>query len=145
MVKMKEPGNFELNRNLFIWNDRVYFTFERDYLPGVHADEFKDTTLDLYSTAMDGRSDKRKEHAFVARATYDLFDEYGNREAGADNLSVLYDHSTIYYFNKKGVFKYSLLDKKTSKLSNILGKRIEATDTELIITDINGKKHTLKK
>ncbi|WP_421101153.1 hypothetical protein ACOKXV_13135, partial [Sporosarcina psychrophila] len=67
------------------------------------------------------------------------------REAGGEFLSVLQDHSTMYYFNKKGVFKYSLLDKKTIKLSNILGKRMEVTDTQLIVTDTKGKKHSLKK
>jgi hypothetical protein len=133
-------------RNVFIWNDRIFYTNEKDHgTRGIGVDEFKDSTLELYSTAMDGRSDKRKELIFDARATFDLFDVSGNREAGGENLSVLYDHSTIYYFNKKGVFKYSLLDKKTTKLSNVLGKRMEVTDAQLIVTDTNGKKHALKK
>ncbi len=133
-------------RNVFIWNDRIFYTIEKDHgTRSIGVDEFKDSTLELYSTAMDGRSDKRKELIFDARATFDLFDVHGNREAGGENLSVLYNHSTIYYFNKKGVFKYSLLDKKTTKLSNVLGKRIEVTDAQLIVTDTKGKKHALKK
>lgn len=62
-----------------------------------------------------------------------------------NNKSVLYDHSTLYYFNKAGVFKYSLLDKKASKISNVLAKDMEVTATQLIVTDQKGKKHTLKK
>ena len=38
----------------------------------IDPDDFKDSTLVLYSTAMDGRSDKRKEFTFDARVTYDL-------------------------------------------------------------------------
>lgn len=145
LVKMKEPS---LMSNLFVWNDRIFYTGRGR--PYIGPDDFVDSTLSLYSTAMDGSSDKRKEFTFDARVTYDYYEESNNqpnliREAGDDFLSVLHDHSTIYYFNKKGVFKYSLLDKKTTKLSNILGKRMEVTDTQLIVTDTKGKKHSLKK
>jgi len=145
LLKMNRPMGATF-RNLFIWNDRIFYTNENGYSPrAIDPHTFEDGTLELYSTAMDGRSDQRKELIFDARATFDLFDVPGNREAGGEHLSVLYDHSTIYYFNKKGVFKYSLLDKKTTKLSNVLGKRLEVTDSQLIVTDINGKKHSLKK
>ena len=110
---------------MFIWNHRIYFTDTNDFSRSVNADDYKDGTLVLYSTAMDGRSDKRKELTFEARFTYDLYDTLGNREAGGETLSVLYDHSTMYYFNKKGVFKYSLLDKKTRKLATLIGKRVK--------------------
>ena len=93
-----------------------------DFSRSVNSDYYMDGTLVLYSTAMDGRSAERQELTFDARFTFDSYeDDYPNhyREAGGENLSVLYDHSTMYYFNKKGVFKYSLLDKKTSKLSTI--------------------------
>ena len=140
LVKMKEPSQMS---NMFVWNDRIFYT---DMGPrAIGPDDFKDSTLVFYSTAMDGSSEKRKEFTFDARATFDLFDVHRNREAGGEFLSVLQDHSTMYYFNKKGVFKYSLLDKKTIKLSNILGKRMEVTDTQLIVTDTKGKKHSLKK
>lgn len=66
-------------------------------------------------------------------------------EAGGENRSVLFDHSTMYYFNKKGVFKYNLLDKKTNKLSNVLAKDMYVSETQLVVTDLNGKEHTLKK
>lgn len=147
---MKEPDR-ETFRNSFIWNDRLFFTDTDSYSPrSIGPDDFQDGKLVLYSTKLDGHSDKRKELTFDARVTFDFYEEslnqpYLTREAGGENLSVLYDHSTIYYFNKKGVFKYSLLDKKTSKLSNILGKRMEVTDTELIVTDTKGKKIVLKK
>ncbi|MEK5071002.1 S-layer homology domain-containing protein [Sporosarcina sp. FSL K6-1508] len=145
LVKMKEPSQMT---NMFVWNDRIFYT---DMGPrSIGPDDFKDSTLVLYSTAMDGSSDKRKELTFDARVTYDFYEESLNqpnltREAGGEFLSVLHDHSIMYYFNKKGVFKYSLLDKKTIKLSNILGKRMEVTDTQLIVTDTKGKKHSLKK
>lgn len=145
LVKMKEPGQMS---NMFVWNDRIFYT---DMGPrSIGPDDFEDSTLVLYSTAMDGSSDKRKELTFDARVTYDFYEESLNqpnltREAGGEFLSVLHDHSIMYYFNKKGVFKYSLLDKKTIKLSNILGKRMEVTDTQLIVTDTKGKKHSLKK
>lgn len=66
-------------------------------------------------------------------------------EAGGENKSVLYDHSSIYYFNNKGIFKYSLIHKTTSKLSNVLAKDMKASDTHLVVTDLNGKEHKLKK
>jgi len=51
----------------------------------------------------------------------------------------------MYYFNKKGVFKYDLIDKKTTKVSNVQAKHMTVTDTGLTIVDVKGKKHTLKK
>lgn len=147
---MREPSG-ESFRNLFIWNDRMYFTNADSYTPrATGPDIFEDAKLVLYSTALDGVSDKKKELTFDARVTFDYYEEshnqpYLNREAGGENLSVLYDHSTMYYFNKKGVYKYSLLDKKTTKLSTILGKRMEVTDKKLIVTDTAGKKHELNK
>lgn len=151
LVKIMEPSGRVMLRNLFIWNDRIYFTDTDGWSPrAVSPDEFEDGTLVLYSTPLGGLGNKRKELVFDARVTFDHYDEKLNqpnlnREAGGENLSVLYDHSTIYYFNKKGVFKYNLLDKKTSKLSTILGKRMEVTETQLIVTDVKGKKHSLKK
>ncbi|MFS0575083.1 S-layer homology domain-containing protein [Sporosarcina sp. 179-K 3D1 HS] len=137
-------------RNLFVWNDRIYYTNEKNqdepYLEWNFNQSIpQDSPLILYSTAMDG-SDQRKEFAFNARI---IFDEVSAMPSvpyvNQNNKSVLYDHSTMYYFNKAGVFKYSLLDKKASKISNVLAKNMEATATQLIVTDQNGKKHTLKK
>ena len=147
---MGEPSGGDF-RNFYIWNDRMYFTHTKDFSPrSVNSDYYVDGTLVLYSIAMDGGSAERQELTFDARVTFDFYEEWYNkpnhyREAGGENLSVLYDHSTMYYFNKKGVFKYSLLDKKTSKLSTILGKMMEVTDTQLIVMDTKGKKHVLKK
>ncbi|KAA0948702.1 hypothetical protein FQ087_17065 [Sporosarcina sp. ANT_H38] len=61
------------------------------------------------------------------------------------NKSIAFDHSTMYYFNKKGVFKYSLLDQKTSKLSNVLAKDVHITATHFEVIDKKGKKYSLKK
>lgn len=147
---MKEPSGGDF-RNFYIWNDRMYFTHTKDFsYRSVDSDYYVDGTLVLYSTAMDGYSAEKQELTFDARVTFDFYDEAFNQpnlyyEAGGENLSVLYDHSTMYYFNKKGVFKYSLLDKKTSKLSTVIGKMMEVTDTQLIVTDTKGKKHVLKK
>ncbi|HJF33523.1 MAG TPA: S-layer homology domain-containing protein [Sporosarcina psychrophila] len=137
-------------RNLFIWNDRIYYTNEKNqdepYLNwNFNQDIPQDSPLILYSTAMDG-SNQRKESAFNTRI---IFDDVSAMPSvpyvNQSNKSVLYDHSTMYYFNKAGVFKYSLLDKKSSKISNVLAKDMEATTTQLIVTDQKGKKHTLKK
>lgn len=152
LIKMKEPIGADF-RNMFIWNDRIFYTNEKnDATRGFVQLEgrYEDGPLILYSTTMDGRSDKKKEFSFDARITFDIFsNNYVNGglpvEAGGENRSVLFDHSTMYYFNKAGVFKYSLLDKKTSKLSNVFAKDMYVTETELVVTDINGKNHTLKK
>ncbi len=148
---MQEPSGASF-RNMFIWNDRIFYTNEKGYATrGIVQTEgrFEDGPLVLYSTAMDGKSDKRTEFTFDARKTFDVFNEnYVNGlavEAGGENRSVLFDHSSIYYFNKKGVFKYNLLDKKTSKLSNVLAKDMKVSETQLVVIDINGKEHILKK
>ena len=62
-----------------------------------------------------------------------------------NNKSVKFDASTMFYFNKKGVFSYSLLDGKTKKLSSIQAKDLKLTVTTVEIIDVNGKKHSLKK
>lgn len=154
LVKMQEPSDDNF-RNMFIWNDRILYTdvSEKNYSylnRRIVQDSagFVDSTLILYSTAMDGSSDKKKEFSFDALITFDVFSySYDGMpiEAGGENRSVLFDHSTMYYFNKKGVFKYNLLDKKTNKLSNVLAKDMYVSETQLVVTDLNGKEHTLKK
>src|SRR5690606_2209306 len=137
-------------RNLFVWNDRIYYTNEKNqdepYLEwGFNYDIPQDSPLILYSTAMDG-SDRKKEFTFNARI---IFDELSAMPSipyvNQNNKSVLYDHSTLYYFNNTGVFKYSLLDKKTTKLSNIIAKDMHVTETQLVVTDTKGKQYNLKK
>lgn len=155
LKKMKEPSGSNF-RNMFVWNDRIFYTDvdaeNWNYLNRrivQDNEKFVDSKLELYSTKMDGSSDKKKECSFDARITFDVYSySYGDGtpiEAGGENKSVLYDHSSIYYFNNKGIFKYSLLDKTTNKLSNVLAKDMNISDTQLVVTDLNGKKHTLKK
>lgn len=148
LKKMKEPSNF---RNMFVWNDKIFYTNNDGYHDrGIiqNGTSFSDSQLTLYSTSMNGSSDKKKEFSFDARITFDIFRyTYTGTpvEAGGENKSVLYDHSSIYYFNNKGVFKYSLLDKTTIKLTNVIAKDMKVSDTQLVVTDLNGKEHTLKK
>lgn len=145
LVKMKEPQSPSF-RNMFIWNDRMYFTENNGGQVNLIADRdigYIDEKLALYSTAMDGKTDRKKEVDFNVSATFDL--DYGSREVGGENRSVLFDHSTVYYFNKAGVYKYNLLTKQTSKLTNVVAQEMHVTDTELVVVDRKGKKSTFKK
>lgn len=148
LVKMKEPQG-ESFRNMFIWNDRIYFTKTRTgatYHVASRGREYIDEKLALYSTAMDGKTDQKKEVDFNTSATFDLQFEFNTeKEAGGENRSVLYDHSTMYYFNKTGVYKYNLLTKQTSKVTNVVAQEMYVTDTELVVVDRKGKKFTFKK
>ncbi|MDV6379360.1 S-layer homology domain-containing protein [Sporosarcina sp. GW1-11] len=136
-------------RNMFIWNDRIFYTTEKNkervFDAKFNPENPIDDPLVLYSITMDGK-DKKKELDFDARVIFDEV-ELTSKDVPVshNNKSVLYDHSAMYYFNKTGVFKYNLLDKKTSKLSNVLAKDMEVTATQLVVTDQKGKKHTLKK
>ena len=83
---------------------------------------------------------------FDARVIFDEVEATSKtNQVSQNNKSVAFDLSTMYYFNKTGVYKYNLLDRKTSKVSNVLAKDMEVTATQLIVTDQAGKKHTLKK
>ncbi|ARJ38942.1 hypothetical protein SporoP8_08690 [Sporosarcina ureae] len=136
-------------RNMFIWNDRIYYTLEKNK-ERVFDSKFDPTTplddpLTLYSVAMDGKNKKTLLN-FDARVIFDEVEATSKtNQVSQNNKSVAFDLSTMYYFNKTGVYKYNLLDKKTSKISTILAKDMEVTATQLIVTDQAGKKHTLKK
>ncbi|WP_158232554.1 S-layer homology domain-containing protein [Sporosarcina sp. P13] len=145
---MDQPNDFSF-RNLFIWNDRMYYTNEKnkaryfDY--SFNPNPPLDDPLVLYSATLDGK-DKRKEFGFEARVIFDnVAFTPKHVQVNQNNKSVLFDHSTMYYFNKTGVYKYSLLHKKTSKLSNVLAKDMYVTETQLVVTDQKGKNYTLKK
>ncbi|WP_301109990.1 S-layer homology domain-containing protein [Sporosarcina sp.] len=148
VVEMNQPSGFTF-RNMFIWNDRIFYTNEKnkeryfDYT--FNSDKFMDDPLVLYSASMDGKNQK-KELVFDARVIFDdVRFSSKHPQVSQNNKSVLFDHSTMYYFNKKGVFKYSLLDRKTSKMSAIMAKDMEVTETKLVVTDTKGKRHALKK
>ncbi|PIC87094.1 hypothetical protein CSV72_03705 [Sporosarcina sp. P20a] len=137
----------ETMRNVFIWNDRIYYTNEatkRDYYRTPNIP--KDSKLTLNSVAMNG-SDRKKERDFDARILFyeDPKEKSFIPDENQNNASVLFDHSTMFYFNKTGIYTYSLLEKKTSKLSNIQGKHMSITDTQLIVTGQDGKKYVFKK
>ncbi|WP_143561046.1 S-layer homology domain-containing protein [Sporosarcina sp. P3] len=137
----------ETMRNVFIWNDRIYYTNEamkRDYYRTPNIP--KDSKLTLYSVAMDG-SDRKKVRDFDARILFyeDPSEPSFIPNENQNNASVLFDHSMMYFFNKTGVYQYSLLDQKTSKLSSIQGKHMSVTDTQLIVTGQDGKKYVFKK
>ena len=136
-------------RNMFIWNDRIYYTLEKNK-DRVFDSKFDPTAplddpLTLYSVAMDGKNKKTLLN-FDARVIFDEVEATTKtNQVSQNNKSVAFDLSTMYYFNKTGVYKYNLLDKKTNKVSNVLAKDMEVTATQLIVTDQAGKKHTLKK
>lgn len=137
-------------RNVFIWNDRIYYTKEKNQ-PREFDRSFNperpviDDPLVLYSADMNGKGE-RAELAFTARVVFTALSFTPDHpHVSQDNKSVLFDHSTMYYFNKSGVYKYSLLDQKTVKLSHVLGKDMQVSGRQLIVTDIGGKKHLLKK
>jgi hypothetical protein len=135
-------------RNMYVWNDRIYYTVEKD--PRDFESYYKDIpnvddSLFLYSINLSG-GDLKLESTFSARFIFeDIGTKIGTFPYTQNHKSVEYEHSTIYYFNKKGVFKYSLLDKKTAQLSSIQAKDMILTDRELEIIDVRDKKHILKK
>lgn len=136
-------------RNMFIWNDRIFYTIEKNkervFDATFNPENPIDDPLVLYSVALDGK-DKKAEFNFDARVIFSEVELTSkNVQVSHNNKSILFDHSAMYYFNKAGVFKYNFLDKKTSTLSNVVAKDMEVSATQLIVTDQEGKKHTLKK
>ncbi|WP_342600891.1 S-layer homology domain-containing protein [Psychrobacillus sp. FSL H8-0483] len=135
-------------RNMYVWNDRIYYTVEkepRDFEPSYKDIPNVDDSLFLYSLNLSG-GDLKLESKFSARFIFeDIGGKIGTFPYTQNHKSVEYEHSTIYYFNKKGVFKYSLLDKKTAQLSSIQAKDMIVTDKGLEIIDVRDKKHILKK
>lgn len=135
-------------RNMYVWNDRIYYTVEKE--PRDFESYYKDIpnvddSLLLYSINLSG-GDLKLESKFNARFIFeDIGPKVGTFPYTQKHKSVEYEHSTIYYFNKKGVFKYSLLDKKTAQLSSIQAKDMMVTDKGLEIIDVRDKKHVLKK
>jgi hypothetical protein len=142
-------------RNVYIWNDRIFYTSEQEqrYFDYIFDDAVNiDDPLFLYSANLDGSNAKRElTSTFDARVSFDTLKDindhvlYGVVNVTQNNKSIKFDDSTMYYFNKKGVFTYNLLDGKTKKLSTIQAKDMTVTDTGIVIEDVKGKKHTLQK
>lgn len=136
-------------RNMFIWNDRIFYTLEKNK-DRVFDSKFDPSTplydpLTLYSVDMDGKNKKTLLN-FDARVIFDEVDATSKtNQVSQNNKSVAFDLSTMYYFNNAGVYKYNLLDKTTIKISNVVAKDMEVTATQLVVTDTVGKKHMLKK
>ena len=136
-------------RNMFIWNDRIFYTLEKNKVR-VFDSKFDPSTplydpLTLYSVDMDGKNKKTLLN-FDARVIFDEVDATSKtNQVSQNNKSVAFDLSTMYYFNNAGVYKYNLLDKTTIKISNVVAKDMEVTATQLVVTDTAGKKHMLKK
>lgn len=135
-------------RNMYVWNDRIYYTVEkepRDFKPFYKDMPNVDDSLFLYSINLSG-GDLKLESKFSARFIFeDIGGNIGTFPYTQNHKSVEHEHSTIYYFNKKGVFKYSLIDKKTAQLSSIQANDMIVTDKGLEIIDVRDKKHILKK
>lgn len=140
------PAKF---RNMFIWNDRIFYTLEKNK-ERVFDSKFDPNTplydpLTLYSVDMDGKNKKTLLN-FDARVIFDEVNATSKtNQVSQNNKSVAFDLSTMYYFNKTGVYKYNLLDRTTIKISNVIAKDMEVTTKQLVVTDNAGKKHTLKK
>ncbi len=139
--------NSGANRNVYVWNDRIYYTVEKEYrVPNQSFDETVniDEPLYFYSVKLDG-SDPKVEATIDARVIFEKIGYIQEPAFSQDNKSVKYDHSAMYYFNKKGVFKYDLINGKSTRLSSVQAKDMAVTATGVDIVDIKGKKHTLKK
>ncbi|AXI00528.1 S-layer homology domain-containing protein [Sporosarcina sp. PTS2304] len=136
-------------RNMFIWNDRIFYTIEKNK-ERVFDSKFNpenpiDDPLILYSTTLDGKN-KKQELVFDARVIFHEVERTSKDvQVSHNNKSVLFDHSAMYYFNKTGVYKYNLLDKKTTKLASVVAKDMQVETKQLVVTDQQGKKHSLKK
>jgi hypothetical protein len=138
-------------RNFSVYGHDYYYTVEKniryfDYNPIFDESVNVDQTLILYHHSPDTMKPV-KVIEFDARVIFERLDGSTRFSTNItqNNKSVKFDASTMFYFNKKGVFAYSLLDGKTKKLSSIQAKDMKLTDTTVEIIDVNGKKHSLKK
>lgn len=138
-------------RNFNVYGHDYYYTIEKnvryfDYNPIFDDSVNIDQTLILYHYSPD-KMKPVKVIEFDARVIFERLDGSTRFSTNItqNNKSVKFDPSTMFYFNKKGVFAYSLLDGKTKKLSSIQAKDMKLTATTVEIVDVNGKKHSLKK
>lgn len=135
-------------RNVTIQNFSIYFTVEkkeRHFDKSFDENVKIDDTLVLYSADQNG-SGVKKVYEFEARVAFDEIKGSNMKPAiSQNNKSVKYDPMNMYYFNNKGVFKYSLLNGKTTRMSTIQAKEMTVTDTTVEIVDTKGKKYMLKK
>ncbi|MCG7344890.1 S-layer homology domain-containing protein [Sporosarcina sp. ACRSL] len=144
-----DPANIRSIRNFNVYGHDYYYTVEKNirYSYNSFDDSVNtDQTLILYHKSP-FIADPVKVIEFDARVIFERL-EGSTRfptNVSQNNKSVKFDPSTMFYFNKKGVFSYGLLDGKTKKLSGIQAKDMKLTDTTVEIVDVNGKKHSWKK
>ena len=92
-----------------------------------------DEPLYFYSVKLNG-SDPKLEATIDARVIFEDVGGYIKKPTiSQDNKSVKYDHSAMYYFNKKGVFKYDLINGKSTRLTSVQAKDMKVTTLELIL------------
>lgn len=135
-------------RNVSVHGYGTYFTVEkkeRQFDPTFNDAVNVDQTLVLYYKQQTDLEPK-KVMEFDARVIFERLEgsKYKTKVT-QNNKSVKFDANTMYYFNKKGVFAYSLLDGKTKKLSSIQAKDMKLTDATVEIIDVHNKKHSFKK
>lgn len=138
-------------RNFNVYGHDYYYTVEKnlryfDYNPIFDESVNVDQTLVLYHDSPNTMKPV-KVMEFDARVIFERLDGSTRFSTNItqNNKSVKFDPTTMFYFNKKGVFAYNLLDGKTKKLSTIQAKDMKLTDKTVEITDVKGKKHSLKK
>ncbi len=135
-------------RNFSVHGHDYYYTVEkkmRQFDPTFNDAVNVDQTLILYHKGT-FTVEPVKVTEFDARVIFEPLE--GSRfstKVTQNNKSVKFDAGTMFYFNTKGVFSYSLLDGKTKKISSIEAKDMKLTVTTVEIIDVNGKKHSLKK
>lgn len=136
-------------RNFSVHGFDYYYTVEKKlrYFDPTFDDTVNvDQTLILYHKSP-ANFEPVKMMEFDARVIFEPLEESTrfSTKVTQNNKSVKFDASTMFYFNKKGVFSYSLLDGKTKKRSSIQAKDMELTDKTVEIIDLKGKTHSLEK
>ena len=151
ILDVGDAGQAASMRNFSVHGHDYYYTVEKklrvfDYNPTFDDAVNVDQTLILYHQSP-FTMEPVKMTEFDARVIFELLEGSTRFSTNVtqNNKSVKFDASTMYYFNKKGVFSYGLLDGKTKKLSSIQAKDMKLAVTSVEIIDLNGKKHSLKK
>ena len=151
ILDVGDAGQAASMRNFSVHGHDYYYTVEKklrvfDYNPTFDDAVNVDQTLILYHQSP-FTMEPVKMTEFDARVIFELLEGSTRFSTNVtqNNKSVKFDASTMYYFNKKGVFSYGLLDGKTKKLSSIQAKDMKLTVTSVEIIDLNGKRTFIEK
>ena len=98
----------------------------------------------LYSVDLNGKA-PLLHHTFEVKMQLDKLKVRDWETAGVNHSSIAYDESNMFYFNSKGVFKYSLITGKTVQLSSLKAKEMRVLASGLELIDESGKKRIIKK